>query len=201
MSDFTKSAGTSILDWTELDDTASDTPYAGTGVQTCPDDIEIVLDIVVAHKDTNDGSTNYVTVNVWRRVGTTDEDWQLFTTFQTGGGQATAETLNANSGSGVGGDESEIHVADTTDWDTGNGETLFLLDSGTLANSCLVTIKGWSDNAHYNADHDLVNAYDNADILHDGVSQHSVLLPASTVAYKVATYAVRVRESKVTDIE
>lgn len=209
MADFTKGAGTVILNWTDLPDGVTDNPFATTGVQTTPDELEIVLDITVAHVDANAAATG-VKVQVWRRIGSTNEDWRLFHEYEVGVGTAVREILNANSGAGVGGDESEIHVADTTDWDdTDTGQVLFLWDAVVVADSCLVNIVGWSDNVHYNADHALVNGYTNAqDYLLDGVVQNPVVLPASTIAYKVnfhntdadANFAVNVLESTVTDI-
>jgi hypothetical protein len=206
VADYTKSQG-QILDWTTLDDTASDTPFTETTIQTKSDEIEVNLHIVVAHQDTNDAGTAPVTVSVLGRAGSDNEAWRLLAEFQAEAGQATAETLAANSGSGQANPE-RIEVADTTDWDTGEAEWLFLKDSGTLADSCLVLIKGWSDNDYYINAWDLVNAYDNADILYDKVSQFTVRVPAGVQYFNVtfhnsdgdATYAVRVDYTEVTDL-
>lgn len=199
-----------VLDWTLLDDTGTDDPYAGTGeVSVTAGALKWTLRIVVAHTDTNDGSTNYVTVSVMVQAGSNDndEDWREILSQQAGGGQATAEALDANSGSGQANPE-QIKVAATTDWDTGLGENLFLLDAGILADSCLVKIRGWSDADYYINAWELENAYDSADSLFDGVDFINVQLPEGTEKYLVtfhnsdgdATYAVRVDYDAVLEI-
>jgi len=210
VADFTK-AQRELLDWTLLDDIGTDNPFATTGEETLTaGSIENVLHIVVAHRDANDAASAYVTVVVSVQSGPSDndEDWREHVSFRTGGGQATAETLNANSGVSQANPE-RLEVADTTDWDTGLGETLFLLDSGTLLDSCLCKIAGWSDNDYYINAWDLERDYDNADILYDTVKEHAIQLPGGTEKCRVdffnsdgdATYAVRVDVTEVTDIE
>ena len=204
--DYTKSAGAVKLDWTLLDDTASDAPFASTGAVTCADDMQVMLHIDVAHLDANIPGT--VTVSIWVRAGATNESWHRLDSYTCGTVTATKEDLAGASGDGQTNAE-RIEVADTSDWDTGSEEVLFLYDTGTLADSCIVIIDGWSDNDYYTADHDLVNAYDSGDDLLDDVSMTSIILPAGVIAYKVnfynndddATYAVRVEETKVTDLE
>lgn len=206
--DFTKTQG-ELLDWTVLDDTLSDNPFAESTIQTFPDELEVILHIVVAHTDTNDASANFVTISVIGRVGADNEGWRQLALVQAGGGQATAETLNANSGSSEVGDEDQLHVADTTDFDTGTAQWLFLKDSGTLVNSALCLVKGWVDATHYLNAWDLVGAYDNADILYDAVSVVQVRLSASIQFANItfhnsdsaANYAVRVDYTAATDIQ
>ena len=199
-----------ILDWTLLDDTATFAPIVDTGAQTdLSTDLSNLLNIVVAHIDVVDASTSYVTVQVLIRMGAdTDDNWTVWRTTQAGGGQATAEALNANSGASEGGTEDQMHVASTADFDTGLLERLILYKPGTIADSTLVTIVGWSDNVHYLAENNLIASYTNADTLFDGVDELQVRLPAEATAYKVifgnshgtATYAVRVTRGDVTSI-
>lgn len=206
MADFTKSQG-QILDWTLLDDTGSNNPFAQATMQTKSTELEVELHIVVAHQDTNDATTNYVTVSVIGRAGGDAEGWREIVSVQSGGGQAIAETLAAASGASQGSPE-RLEVADTTDWDTGAAQWLFLLDSGTLVDSCLCLIEGWVDADYYINSWDIVRDYDNADILHDGVSQHRVRVPAGIQYFDIlfhnadatATYAVRVDYSEVQSI-
>ena len=205
-SDYTKSSGAVKLDWTLLDDTASDAPFASTGAVTCADDMQVMLHIDVCHLDTDSPGT--VTVSIWTRAGATNENWHRLDSYMCGTTLSVKEDLAAASGDGQANAE-RIEVADTGDWDTGSEEALFLYDTGTLVNSCIVVIDGWVDADYYTADHDLVNVYDSADDLLDDVSMTSILLPAGVIAYKInfynsddaATYAVRVEETKVTDLE
>lgn len=210
MADFTVAQG-QFLDWTLLDDTATDSPSVDSGDLTIPAGaLETTLHIVVAHQDTNDASTSYVYVSVYVQAGgnDNDEDWREVCTLQAGGGQATTEALDDNSGSGQANPE-RIKVGATTDWDTGEGEDLFLLDAGTLADSCLVKIVGWSDADYYICAWELENAYDSSDALFDRVDFLNVPLPRGaekalvifTNSHGTATYAVRVDYTCVTDIE
>jgi hypothetical protein len=205
-SDYTKSAGAVKLDWTLLDDTDSDAPFTTTGAVTCADDMQVMLHIDVAHLDANTPGT--VTVAIWVRAGATDESWHRLDSYTCGTTTATKEDLATVSGNGQA-NEDRIEVADTSDWDTGDEEVLFLYDTGSLTNSCLVVVSGWADDDYYVVDHDLINGYDTADDLLDDVNMTTVLLPAGVCAYKVnfhnndedATYGVRVEETKVTDLE
>jgi hypothetical protein len=208
---FTKTQA-EALDWTQLQDTVSDNPFAETTIQTFASHVEVVLNIVVAHLDTNDASTNDVTVSVLIRASddgaTEDEGWRLFTAFAAGAGQATTEALNANSGVSQGNPE-RIEVASTADFDTGTAEWLFLKDAGTLANSALVLVEGWADNDYYINAWDLERDYDNADALYNLVDQIPVRIPAGAQFINVtfhnsdddANYAVRVDYTAVTAIE
>jgi hypothetical protein len=205
-SDYTKSSGAVILDWTLLDDTDSNAPFTTTGAVTCADDMQVMLHIDVAHLDANTPGT--VTVAIWVRAGATDESWHRLDSYTCGTTLAVKEDLAAVSGNGQANEE-RIEVADTSDWDTGDEEVLFLYDTGSLTNSCLVVVSGWADDDYYVVDHDLINGYDTADDLLDDVNMTTVLLPAGVCAYKVnfhnndadATYGVRVEETKVTDLE
>ncbi|MCK5615554.1 hypothetical protein KAR91_77535 [Candidatus Pacearchaeota archaeon] len=204
MADFTKSQG-QVLDWTVLDGFTSDIPFVETSMQTKSDEIAHLLNIVVAHNDIIDTATSHVIIKVLVRAGADDEAWRTIVELQSGGGQAVTESLNANSGASEANPE-RIEVASTADWDDADcGKTLFLLDAGTLADSCLVEIKGWADNDYYICAWDLERDYDNADSLFDGVSQHTILIPASAQYYNVmlwdthgtGTYAVRVDYTEV----
>jgi hypothetical protein len=205
MSDFTTNRA-QVLDWTTLDDTATDTSaYVSTGVQTVTEGtIEARLHIVVAHQDATDAGTSYVNISVMERVGADDEGWREHIPLQAGGGQATMEGLD-NTTSGT-----TIPVDATTDWDDADGGVwLFLKDVGTLADSCLVHVVGWNDGVSYVAANAMENTYDASDELYDGVDQFEVILSPGISAYQVvffnthgsATYAVRVDISEVTDIE
>ena len=204
MANYTKSEG-QVLDWTLLDDFASNAPFVETTIPTKSNEIAHLLHVVVAHNDIIDAATSHVRIKVLTRAGADDEAWRTVNELQSGGGQATTESLNANSGVSEANPE-RIEVASTADWDDADcGETLFLLDAGTLADSCLVEIEGWADNDYYICAWDLERDYDNADSLFDGVSQHTIVIPASAQYYNVmfwnthgtATYAVRVDYTEV----
>ena len=207
MADFTQ-AQDEILDWTLLDDTGSDSPFATTGqVTSLATYINSELRIVVAHNDTNDAAANFVSVVVSARAQSTGEGWREIFAGSAGGGQATTEALDANSGASEVNPE-RIKVAGTGDWDDGAANWLFLKDNGTLVDSALVLIAGWSDADYYINSWELVRDYDAADALFDGVDFINVTLPAGTAAFRVdffnadgdATYAVRVDYEAATDI-
>lgn len=208
MADFTKSQG-QVLDWTALPvmAVAGSSPSVDTGVQTVAANLVTTLNIVVAHADANDASTSYATVKVFVRTSADAEGWRLHAIVQSGGGLAVKEDLVANSGASQA-NPNRIEVADTTDWDTGLGEVLFLLDTTTVADSCLVQIKGWLSADYYIAMDNLVRNYDSADDLLSGVYEHEISLPEGAQYYRVvfsnshttATYAVRVDYSTVTEI-
>jgi len=206
MASFTKSEG-QVLDWTLLDDIATDNPFVEAGLQTKATEMVVDLLITVAHMDVVDATTDFVRVGVLARAGADAEGWREITRFMSGGGQAIAEALNAATGAGTGNPE-RLEVASTADWDTGLGEWLFLHDTGALVNSCLCLVEGWADNDYYINAWGLVNTYDNADILYDGVSRHHVRIPAGVQYFNVtfhnphatATYAVRVDYAEVDTI-
>ena len=205
MADFTKTQGT-FLDWTALGDTVSDTPGLDSGTLTIPAGaLETILNITVAHKDVNAAAANYVDVKVYIRAGANDEDWRLWSKTSAGGGTAVAEALDAESASA----QAQIKVAATTDWDTGFGERLFLLDN-TLVNSEVVTIIGWADADYYiAADNLTVTHAATTSILYGGLAEINVALPSGADYCKVvfanadddANYAVRVDYVSTTDIE
>ena len=208
MADYTKSEG-QILDWTLLDDFATDNPWAETTLQTKDSEMIVDLLITVAHNDAVDAATSPVIVRVIARASDDDEGWREIVSFQSGLGQATDEALNANSGAGQGNPE-RLEVASTADWDDADGGIwLFLKDTTVLVDSCLCLIEGWNDNDYYINAWGLVRAYDNADILYDGVDQFVIRLPEGVQYFNVtfynthgtATYAVRVDFAEVDDIE
>ena len=201
--DYTVAQG-EYLDWTLLDDTATDAPFIGTGEEIIPAGaVNTVLNIVVAHIDTNEGTT--VTVSVFVQAGgnDNDEDWRSIASLNAGSGTAVTEGLDDNTVT------TTIPVDATTDWDTGDGEVLFLKDVGTLVDSCLVQIAGWSDGVSYTSAWAMENAYDASDELYSGVDFLNVPLPAGSEKCMVtfanndadATYAVRVDYTSATDIE
>jgi hypothetical protein len=208
MADFTQGQG-QILDWTLLDDTASDNPSATTGEKTdLATNINNELRITVAHADANDAASNFVSVVVSTKSGSNNEAWRENAPLSAGGGQALTEALNAASGASEVNPE-RLQVADTTDWDDGAAHWLFLKDNGTLVDSALVLVGGgWSDNDYYINQWDLIRDYDASDALFDGVDIIKVTLPAGTAAFRVdffnadgdATYAVRVDYESATDI-
>lgn len=202
MADLTKAVA-ELLDWTLLDDTGSDIPSASSPDLALAVELGTILHIVVAHADTNDASTSHVSLKVMTKKGSANEDWGVYAELQAGGGQATKEDLNAQSASG----QTHIEVADTTDFDTGLLERLFILDA-TPADSELVTIMGWADNDYYLADDNLTNTHENTADLLDGVDEIEVTVPPEFGNVKVlfgnshgtATYYVRVDYERITEI-
>lgn len=194
-----------ILDWTLLPDTVSDSPSVDSGQHDVGEGaIDVELSIKVAHIDTNAAGINFVTIKVLGKYGPNDEDWGLLSQIQSGGGTAVKEDLNALSAAG----QNRIEVADTTDWDTGLGERLFLLDA-TLVNSEIVEIFGWIDADCYLAIDNLTNSHQNTADLLNGLSEHRVYIPNGIRYVKVvfhnsdddAEYAVKVDFSRVTEFK
>jgi hypothetical protein len=190
-----------LLDWTLLDDTASDSPSVDSGELDIGEGaVDVVLNIAVAHKDANAASTNFVTYKVFVKTGANDEDWRLHATGGAGGGTAVKEDVAAQSASA----QNRIEVADTTDWNTGLGERLFLLDA-TLLNSEIVQIFGWVDNDAYLCVDNLTITHENTADLLDGLVESPVSIPNGVRYVKVvfsnadddANYAVRVDYSGV----
>lgn len=202
MADFTKSKG-QLLDWTLLDDTATDSPSVETSALALDEELGATLTIVVAHADTTDASTSYVYISVQGKVGSNDEDWRQIVPLQAGGGQATTEALDAESASG----QTQVKVAATTDWDTGQLERLFLKD-GTLINSELITVVGWADADYYIAADNLAYTHAAATALYDHVDEIPIHIPPGYDSVKVifgnthgtATYNVKVDYNLITEI-
>jgi hypothetical protein len=202
LADATKIQG-QLLDWTALPDTVTDSPSLDSGdLNVGAGYVDVLLSITVAHIDVNVAGANYVTVKVLVKTGATDETWRLLTAFQTGGGTAVLEAVAASSASA----QNRVEVADTTDWDTGLGERLFLMDA-TLVDSEIIEILGWVDNDAFLCIDNLTNTHaDTADIL-DGLNEHQVSIPNGFQYVKVvfhnadddANYAVRVDYSAVTE--
>ena len=203
MADFTKSKA-ELLDWTLLDDTATDSPKVETSALALDEELGAILTLVVAHADATDASTSMVHISVQYKVGSNDEDWREHVHLEAGGGQATKEDLDAESASG----QTQVKVGSTADWDTGECERLFILDTATPANSELVTVVGWSDNDYYTAADDLTNTHQNTADLLNGVDEIPVRIPKEYDSVKViftnshgtAQYYVRVDYNVITEI-
>ena len=199
MADATKIQG-QLLDWKDLPDTATDSPSVSSDeLSVGAGTVDIELTITVAHTDVNAAGTNYVVANVEKKI---NGKWYLHQAVQCGGGTAVLEAVVATSNSG----QTHIEVADTTDWDTGSGERLFLKDANIL-DSEIVEIFGWADNDYYIASENLENTHlDTADLL-NGLSEHPVYIPNGVAAVRVifhnadddANYAVRIDYTAVTE--
>lgn len=204
---FTKDEG-EILDWTLLDDTVSDSPFVETTIQTFATELDVFVVVTVAHADTNDAADNDVFINLAIRMGSDNKGWRRVGFSRAGGGQAGSQILAAASGVSEANPE-RIEVADTTDFDTGSGEFIFLKDVNVLSNSTLVLVKGWSDNDYYINAWSLAGDYDNADLLINGVWQSVFRIPAGAQFFNItfhnsdndATYAVRADFVEVPTIE
>ena len=205
MADATKVQGV-IKDWTLLDDTGSDSPTVdtdntGAGFDIGAGAVDVELNIKIAHIDANAAGVNYVSYKVFGKYGANNEDWGLLTASSSGGGTAVKEDLNGNSAT------NEIPVADTTDWDTGLGEKLFIYDTANILNSEVVEIAGWHDTVHYTATHNLTNVHANTADLLDGLNEHRIPIPNGIRYVKVvfsnsdddANYAVKVDYSAVSE--
>lgn len=197
MAAFTKNEG-QISDWQVIDDTASDAPSSQSAEINNDTELAMGVVVTVAHKDTNDAASAYVTLRLLAKLGSNDEDWRTIRTVQAGGGQAVTEALNAESASG----QKEIQVAATTDWDTGLNERLLLYNVGVSINSEIVTIDFWDDADHYTVIENLTNTHDagDGDALYDGVDEIPITIPAWVKTAKIvaansdgdATYLWRV---------
>lgn len=203
MANFAKSRD-ELLDWTLLDDTATDEPTADSGELSIATGLGAILHLVVAHADVVDAASYPVYINVMTKKGSAGEDWGLYKQLNAGGDQAVTEALDAESASG----QKQVKVAATTDWDTGRLERLFLLD-GTPVNSELVTVMGWSDADYYLVAENLTSTHAIATALFDHVDEISVNIPKEFQTVKVlfgnshasATYYVRIDYELVTAIE
>jgi hypothetical protein len=181
MATATKSQG-QLLDWTLLNETVgveSTVLDSGEGYDT---DLNAMLHVTMAHIDANanTGSPGFV---VLVRVSATDEGWREFIRLSASTTTAAAQVLAAASGLGQGSPE-RIEVAATANFD-GIGDMAFLLDAGTLADSCLVFIKDVVANDYVENIDELVNAYDTSDYLYDVVDQWSIELPPGCDEAKV----------------
>lgn len=176
MADYTIATAVQLLDWSLLDDTAGD-PYLLGG--TINSDSWLMTNVMIdmAHADANDAGTNEAMCKIWTKGGTTNEDWHLWMPLTANAGQAHGQILAAASGSGQA-NEDRIEVAATANFQI-PGDTYFLKDAGTLANSCLVTNRNFVSNDYVQVTHNLVNAYDNADYLYDIVDQFTITVPAT----------------------
>lgn len=205
MADMTIAAPVQLLDWSILDDTGGE-PFLSGGIITSDSWLGTNLMIDMAHADANDAANNEATCKIWNKGGATNEDWHLWMQLSANSGQANARVLAAASGSGQANPD-RIEVAATANFQI-PGDTYFLKDVGTLANSCLVTNRDYVSNDYVRAIHDLVNAYDNADYLYDIVDQWIVLVPPTKYILITfhnkdgdATYACRIQYEAITDIE
>lgn len=198
---------TQILDWTLLDDVGSDYPTVATGTIDTVDYAGKLLSITTCHADANAAGANYVTIKIYGCFGSdpaVPENWRVIGTMQAGGGTATKVDVGTSSAAG----QKELLVADTTAWDTGLQERIFVLDA-TPANSELVTIAGWHDNTHYTCLNNLSQTHANTADLLDGVTAQTFILPNELRYYEVvwsnsdddATYYVRADIGAVTDYE
>ncbi len=198
------------LDWTLLDDIGSDNPFVTTGSIDLSDYVKTTLSLVVAHADANAAGANIVTIKILALFGTdlaNTEDWRTVGILTAGGGTAVKEDIAATSGFGEANPE-RIEVADTTDWDTGLGERLFILDA-TPANSELVHVAGWADNDYYKAAASLTKSHANTADLLDGVTEQTFELPKGAQYFRImffnsdddATYYVRCDYIAVIDYE
>lgn len=202
--DFNKAQG-EVLVWTELDDTASDAPTVSTGDETVTAGaLKWLLRIVVAHIDALDAASSFVKVVVSTRAGGDSSRYRQWVETQAGGGQALTEDLD-DVPSGT-----TIPVVGTGDWDDADGGVWVLIkDVGTLANSELAFIVGWTDGVSYTQSGTVVGTFDASDELYDGVDFINVEIPPGTDVYRVdffnthgtATYAVKVDYEAVLGIE
>ena len=202
--DFNKAQG-EVLVWTLLDDTATDAPTVSTGDETVTAGaMSWLLRIVVAHIDTNDAASSFVKVVVSTRAGADASRYRQWVSSEAGGGQAVDETLD-DVPSGT-----TLPTAATGEWDDADGGVWVIIkDVGTLANSELAFIVGWTDGVSYTQAGTVVGTFDASDILYDGVDFINVLLPQGTDTYRVdffnthstATYAVKVDYEAVLGIE
>lgn len=205
MVDFTATYA-QLMNWTECDDTGG-VPTISTSELDCDTYLETILHIDVAHKDANDAGGNNLEVVVWAKSGDTNNDWSERVRFQASGGQANAQVLATTCGAGQPNPD-RIEVSTTANFET-PGDIYFLLDSGTLASSCIVVNKDYVSNDYIQAVNNLTSAYDSADYLYDIVNQWDIQLVGPIKATRVtfhnldadATYACRVRYSQGTDME
>lgn len=208
MADNTKTADV-LMDWTICDDIAG-VPSIETDelddTQGLNVSLSALLHIDICHNDALDAGTNYLTCKIWVKTGSTDESWHIFRSFQATAGQANAQILAAASGSGQT-PADRVQVAATANFDA-PGDSYFLKDTTTLADSCIVVNKDVVTNDYVEVMDDMVRAYDTADYLYDIVDHFTVNLPDTIAAAKVtfhnsdgdATYACRVHYSLVTGI-
>ena len=205
MADFT-TLYAQLMDWSTLDDTGG-IPTLETAELALDTYIKALIHIDVSHQDGNDAGTNNAVVVVWIKAGTTDEDWHELVRFEATGGTASTASVDSNCGAAIA-TPSWIYVAVTTAFET-PGDKYFLKDVGTLINSCIVANKDFNNDDYVECIDNIVNAYDNADLVFFPVDQWNVDIPMPCKALKVtfhnpdadATYACRVQYSVATDIE
>lgn len=203
--DLTKSQGT-LMDWTLLDDTAG-TPLlesneldSGEGLDAS---VITFLHIDVCHADGNAAATA-AGVSIQIKSGTTDEDWHEWLRVGVTAGTANVGDCDDTSASA----QAVIPLTSTTNFEMA-GDIFFLKDEGTLADSCLVQLKTFTNDVSITVIDNLVNAYDADDNAYDIVDHWTIVLPASVQSSKVvfyntdadATYACRIKYTMGTDME
>lgn len=197
--DFT-TAKDSVMDWTLLDDTGA-VPFLDNAVLVTDTWLGAQLFIDVAHIDADAGTS--ATVKIWKKSGTTDEDWNLTQELSVTMGAANTGDVDQVCASA----QPNVYLAATANFDS-SGNVFFLRDINTLADSCLVIVGDVATDDYTVGIDNLVNAYDADDVTWDVVDQwQPILSPGFT--YKVtfhntdsaANYACRVRYSADTDIE
>ena len=206
MADASKEQG-QLMDWTLLDDTGG-TPTLESGVLNSGEGLDSSLDTVVhitmCHADANDAGTASAGWRVLGRVSGTDEGWRQLSEGQADAGQANAGDCDAESAAA----QANVYVTSTTNFEN-PGDVYFLMDVGTLADSCLVINKDFANDDYFTHIDNLVNTYDSSDFVYDIVNQWQVRIPVGYEEVKVvfyntdgdATYACRVDYAQLTDVE
>jgi hypothetical protein len=197
--DYTTAKGV-LMDWTLLDDTAG-TPFLESDPLVTDTWLTTQLHITMAHADTNAAATAARAI-LWQKSGTTDECWEKLMEFPATTGTANLGNCDQESAAA----QPNVYIAATANFQT-SGDTYFLKDEGTLANSCLIVNGNFATDDYIICVDNLVNTYDADDNTYDIVDQWSPTLPPG-FTFRVtfhntdadATYAVRIHHSENTDI-
>lgn len=201
MADFTKAEA--LLQANEWEALAYTAVYESNPL-TLTDDIGAVVHICVARKDTNAITAGQEPiVIIWIKSGTGDDDWHELIRFKGSGGTAVAAVLDGTAAAA----QNVVPVTSTTG--LVHGGVYFLNDNDGIANSELVAIIEVSTDVNVTCLDNLSHEFLTGDDIFNIADQWTVQIPKEVKAARVtihridadATFAVRVRYSKATDIE
>ncbi len=188
-----------LLEWTLLDDTGG-TEHIETGEVDASTAIETILHIEVCSADANASTAaTSVEVIVYIQSGSANDEWHVLTRLDAAAASTAAGTIAE-----VTGGSSNIVTYAGTSIDAGDG--MFIYESGTIANSEII----WPAEGASPADlmDPPVRNHAASTPYFELNAQFNVTLPQTVSQAKVlfnnrdadATYAVRVRVTKVTAI-
>lgn len=202
----TKSQG-ELMDWTLLDDTGG-VPFLESNVFDAGEGYDDSLSSTLLVTMVNIGAAGTANAQgfaVYVRMSATDEGWRQLQKLSMDAAASNVGDLDDTAASA----QAVILLTATTNFET-PGDTFFLHDAGTMADSALVIFGGtYTNDVSITVIDNLVNVYDASDNLYDNVQQWPIVLPGGCDEAKVlfyngdadANYACRVDYANADEIE